>query len=502
MNSEKQLTVLYIEDDQGLARLTKKRLEREGFLIDIVPNGEDGLAALDTRKYSVLLVDYEMPGMNGVEVIRELSRGENPPPVVMVTGNGDERVAIDALKQGASDYIIKDLQMNYLELLPHVIMKVLRKHQLVQEKERMVEALKESEERYRRLIELSMDIILIHRKGKILYINPQGAFFFKASNPQDLAGRSIYAFFHQDSWPLLREKIDEFERVGQRLPWTEVSLMLADGTVLDAELSAVGFRYQGDLAVQVVIRDISEKKKMTWELERARRFESIGILAGGVAHDFNNILAGIMGNVSLAKKYVQRESEGDRMIEEAEKGVKKAKDITFNLLSFARGTVPEKRDLMVRNFMENTAEFAVSGSDVQYLISLPDDLWKVTGDEMQIRHVFHNLIRNAVEAMPRGGTVLISAENAEIDHTVSDSLSRGKYVKFTFTDEGVGISEEDSQKIFDPYFSTKDMGSIKGTGLGLSICYSIVRDHDGHISVSSQKGHGSTFTVYLPAADQ
>lgn len=501
MESQNTLNVLYMEDDEGLAKLTKKRLEREGYDIDITSNGEDGLTASEMRVYDALMVDYEMPGMNGVEVIRKLHIRKDPPPVVMVTGNGDEKVAVEAMKQGATDYIVKDVQMNYLELLPHVILKVIRKRQLMREREHMLEALQESEERYRRLIELSSDIIFIHCKGKIRYINPQGAFLFRATNPVHVTDRSLYGFFHQDTWPLLREKIDGFVQVGERLPWTEARLVLSDGTVLDMEMSAVSFRFQGELAVQVILRDISERRNMEMNRTRLHKLESIGVLAGGIAHDFNNLLAGILGNISLLRRDLQLDRERARRFDEAEKGIKRAKELTFNLLSFSSGGVLSRKDIPVRQVLESSTAHVVQGSDVRTVLSLSGDLWMVHADQVQLEQVFSNIIKNAVEAMPAGGALTISAENVVLRNEGSISLPSGKYVKITIQDEGKGISSEDIEKLFDPYFTTKQMGSEKGTGLGLAICYAIVRDHGGRIVTRSETGKGSSFSVYLPAVD-
>jgi len=501
MQSEKLLNVLYMEDDEGLAKLTKKRLEREGYEIDISSNGEDGLNAAEFRTYDVLMVDYEMPGMDGVEVIRKLLARRNPPPVVMVTGNGDVRVAVEALKQGAADYIIKDIQMNYLELLPHVIMKVIRKRQLVREREQMLEALQESEERYRRLVELSSDVILIHCKGKIRYINPQGAFLFKTTTSAQLMDRSIYGFFHQDSWPLLSDTIDAFEQPGQRLPWTEARLLLADGAAYYMEMGAVSFRFQGELAVQVILRDISERKKMELHRNRLQRFESIGILAGGIAHDFNNLMAGILGNISLVKKDIRPDGEVARRIDEAEKGIKRAKELTYNLLSFSQEGAPSRKSISIAHVLESSAEYVTAGSNVRTIFSLPADLWKINADEHQIGQVFSNVLRNAVEAMPQGGAVTVTAENIFLRRAGKVSLPEGKFVKVTVEDEGKGIRGDDLEKLFDPYYTTKQMGAEKGTGLGLAICYAVVRDHGGHILPWSESGKGSSFSIYLPALD-
>src|ERR1700686_2364277 len=175
--------VLYMEDDPGLSRLLKKHLERRGYSVDIAVDGEEGLKMVDAGHYTVLLVDYSMPFLGGIDVIRELSSKGMPVPVIMVTGEGNESVAVEALKLGASDYIVKDAEMRYLEFLPVVIDRVLSKQQMIKERRRMEDAIRESEERYRKLVELSPDGIAIHAGGKFVFINPAGARMLGASHP-------------------------------------------------------------------------------------------------------------------------------------------------------------------------------------------------------------------------------------------------------------------------------------------------------------------------------
>ena len=245
------------------------------------------------------------------------------------------------------------------------------------------------------------------------------------------------------------------------------------------------------------IRDITEKRRMEEELQKAQKLESIGILAGGIAHDFNNLLTAILGNISLSKLYVP---EGDRAyvkLEEAEKASLRARDLTQQLLTFSRGGAPVKKKISLAGIAREAAMFALSGARTTCRFDIADDLWPVEVDEGQISQVINNLILNADQAMPAGGVVEVRCENALVGADDPFSLPEGRYVVLSISDHGEGIPSEILPRIFDPYFTTKKSGK----GLGLATVYSIVRNHDGHITVTSQPNQGTTFTLYLPCGD-
>ncbi len=253
--------------------------------------------------------------------------------------------------------------------------------------------------------------------------------------------------------------------------------------------------------VVLVFRDVTEKKKMDEELQKMSKLESVGVLAGGIAHDFNNILAAILGNISLARLSVNPEDEKllKRLID-AEQAVMRAKDLTYQLLTFSRGGIPIKKTTTVRKVLKESAKFALTGSDVKCHFSFAPDLFSVDIDEGQIGQVINNLVMNAQQAMPGGGTVTIKARNLTVEHGVMEYgifLEPGNYVRISVRDSGAGIAPEHTGKIFDPYFTTKQ----KGSGLGLATSYSIIKNHDGHITVESKHDSGTTFFIYLKASE-
>ncbi len=245
-------------------------------------------------------------------------------------------------------------------------------------------------------------------------------------------------------------------------------------------------------------RDITEQKKMEGEILKAQRLESLGVLAGGIAHDFNNLLTGIMGNISLAKMYVNQGGKAYTRLQAAEKSCDLTMGLTRQLITFSKGGSPVKKvDSMSRIIMES-AGFVLSGSNVRCDFSLPDDLWSVEVDSGQMNQVINNLIINADQAMPAGGLISVRAENVFLDGDGNLPLPPGRCVHILISDQGVGIPEENLPKIFDPYFTTKR----KGSGLGLASVYSIIRKHGGHVDVESRPGAGTTFHIYLPAMER
>lgn len=245
-----------------------------------------------------------------------------------------------------------------------------------------------------------------------------------------------------------------------------------------------------------IVQDITERKRVEAELLKMQKLSSVGTLAGGIAHDFNNILMGLFGNISLAKTEIPKDHSGFKPLEDAEKSMFRAIRLTKQLLTFAKGGEPVKEDVNLGTLVEEVAQFDLSGSNVMLAHKQPPDLWLANIDKGQIQQVITNLALNAREAMPSGGHLYITFENAEIDNDTSRSLHPGKYVKLSFKDEGSGIDPKIIDRIFDPYFTTKHTGS----GLGLAAAYSIITKHGGHIGVESELGKGTTFTLYLPAS--
>ncbi len=321
--------------------------------------------------------------------------------------------------------------------------------------------------------------------------------------PQEEAvGNPLHQVFHivnEKTHLPVENPVDKVMRMGVVVGLGNDTMLIArDGTerVIADSGSPIRDRNSNIIGIVLVFRDITEKQKMEQELLRTQKLDSLGNLAGGIAHDFNNILTAILSNANLAKMYT-KEDEVTEKLTVIEKATLQAKNLTQQLLTFSRGGAPVKKTTSMRELIMDSATFALRGSNVRCEFDMPDSLWSADVDEGQISQVINNIIMNADEAMPEGGVIKVQAENVVVGED-APPLKEGNYVRISIADSGVGIPRTYVQKIFDPYFTTKQ----KGSGLGLSTCYSIVKRHEGHIDVESELGVGTTFQVYLPGSQK
>jgi two-component system cell cycle sensor histidine kinase/response regulator CckA len=484
-----------MEDDPGLARLLQKILQRRGFVIDIATNGEQGLAMLDASQYELLLVDYHMPFLGGIDVIRILSSKNALPPTIMVTGEGNELIAVEALKLGAADYIVKDTDMKYLDLLPSVIDQVLFRQQLIRDRQKMLETIQASEERYHLLFDRNPIPSMVYdlQTLRFMAVN-EAAVTHYGYTYEEFLSLGISDIYTPEEMPALLNiltRLDQGEK--QSGVWKH---RLKDGSLIEVEITSHSLVLSDIRAHLILANDITEQKMMKENLLRSQKLESLGVLAGGLAHDFNNLLTAILGNISLAKLNATSDEIASRYLEFAEQATLRAQNLTQQLLTFARGGSPVKKPLSPKKLIVDSADFAIRGSKSRCEFNIAPNLRSIEADEGQLGQVVYNLVMNADQAMPEGGMVRVSGENVTLTADNPLLLKPGDYIRISVADRGMGIPKDNLKKIFDPYFTTKD----KGIGLGLATCYSIMKQHDGHITVESIQGAGTTFSLYLPAS--
>ncbi len=366
------------------------------------------------------------------------------------------------------------------------------------------DALAVERERHAAILRLIEEgIIATDVEGKVVLIN-KTAETLTGWSGEEAVGKALSEFFHTINEKTRKPCEDFVERVLKTGGLSGVAhrevLIARDGTkriIINTGVPTYD-RDSNITGVVLAFRDITEKEKMEKDLLRIQKLESIGILASGIAHDFNNLLTAIFGNISLAKMYME---QGDRAFErltEAERASMQAKGLTEQLLAFARGGAPVLKDVAIQQLLKDSVGFVLRGSNVTHELTVPDDLWPVEIDVGQISQVIGNLVINGAQAMPEGGTVKVNAENLFLDTENGLPMQPGTYVKISIADQGIGISWEHLQKVFDPYFTTKQ----EGHGLGLAISNFIIKAHGGHISVESQMGVGTTFFIYLPASPE
>jgi len=338
-------------------------------------------------------------------------------------------------------------------------------------------------------------VIILDRDYRIIRANRAAAEFMKTEQ-EALVHQRCYTLHHgtgesPPSCPCLKT----FE---SKRPSTEEFYEPRFGKYLEVSTSPI-LDDAGEVAAVVhITKDIAWRKKMETEIMRTQKLESLSILAGGIAHDFNNMLTVIMSTTTLAKIYAEDNPNAVVKLQEAEKEIMHARELTNQLLSFARGDAPIKRLSAFQELLRDTMDFSLKGSNVSGEMIIAEDLWAAEIDRIQISQVISNLVINAKQAMPQGGTVVLKAQNVELDEQSGFPVNPGRYVKISVEDTGAGISPEVMPRIFDPFFTTKPMGS----GLGLSLSYSIIGNHGGYIDVKSQPGEGTIFSVFLPASSE
>lgn len=363
----------------------------------------------------------------------------------------------------------------------------------VSARKRTEEALQRSEANFRTVAETSPAFITVYSDSGFLYINSRCETMIGYTHeellkmlPLDL----IHPDYHINALNNYYSRL-----LGDRVEPYEILFRGKDGQDKYGYLYADLIDYEGQAATLAMIVDITGRKKMEEDLLQASKLDSLGILAGGIAHDFNNILTVISGNVSLAKMINSSNDEVTEILSEVEQAALQARDLTQQLLTFSKGGAPIKETSSIKDLLRETTSFVLRGSNVSCTFSIMPELWPVSIDKGQISQVINNLIINADQSMPEGGIIHLTAENIDAGINLPSSLKHGEYIKISIQDHGIGILEKHLNRIFDPYFTTKQ----KGHGLGLATCYSIIKKHDGEISIHSVSGVGTTATIYLPA---
>lgn len=346
-------------------------------------------------------------------------------------------------------------------------------------------------------------VITTDINGKVILINKVAE---KLTNwtQKEAFGKPLIEVFHiinVKTHDRLENPAEKVLKTGEILSFAINTALIARGgnspkRIISHSCAPIRDKSNKIIGVVLVIQDVTDKQKMAEELFKASKLESTGILAGGLAHDFNNLLTGILGNLSLALTYVNPGNQPYNILTEAEDAAIQAKDLTQQLLTFSKGGIPIRKTVSIAELIKNSASFALRGSNVNFIFSVPDNLWSAKIDKGQISQVINNMIINATQAMQEGGTIKIEGKNINLEGADGLSLQKGSYIHISIKDKGSGIPRENLQKIFDPYFTTKR----EGTGLGLATSYSIINKHGGLITVESDLGVGTTFHIYLPAS--
>ena len=383
----------------------------------------------------------------------------------------------------------------FIAMLFYFIRRAKSMAQLLNESKEAEKVLKNSEENLRITLNSIGDaVITTNVEGIITNLNPvaEGLTGWSFTEAEKKPLTDIFQIINEETNEIVQNPVKLVIEARKPVELSNASKLIAKNgnEYLITDSGAPIFDLEGNITgIVVVFRDVTEKHKIEQERLNISKLEAIGLLAGGIAHDFNNLLTGLFGNIELAKKFLSTGHKSQKYIESAERSMEMATSLTKQLLTFSKGGDPMKESLFIGETIIEMAEFSLRGSNVKLQKDVASDLWPVEVDKGQLNQVISNLTINAQQAMPSGGTISISATNIEIE--------KDRYVQITVHDEGEGIPSQLLEKIFDPYFTTKE----KGHGLGLASVYSIVHKHNGLIMVDSIVGQGTDFTVRLLAID-
>jgi len=355
--------------------------------------------------------------------------------------------------------------------------------------------LRESEERYRNLVEsVGEGVIVFDLNKNISFANPAAINIFQTKDNK-LINHNLNEFFDDSNQINLNVQLNKLSTKKEINFEIEIQRPDNEKRLINSTITNNYNKDSEFIGWLAVIRDITRLKQMEADMIKADKLESVGLLASGVSHDFNNILAIILGNVTILKmKLTSLDEKNLKKLDRIETAANRARDLTKQLMSFSKGNAPIKKSISAKNLIYESVDLATSGKPIKAEFSIEDDLWNILADEGQISQVLSNLIINAGHAMPQGGVVQVKAKNVFLSENNIFSLKKGNYVKIQIQDQGIGISKENLKKIFDPYFTTKKTGN----GLGLATAFQIISKHGGKITVESDLGIGTTFFLYLP----
>jgi two-component system, cell cycle sensor histidine kinase and response regulator CckA len=494
--------ILHVEDSERDAELVREVLLAEGLDCEIVrvETRERYIAALETGKFDLIVCDYTLPSFEGGEALEIAAEKWSHIPFLFFSGTIGEEKAVETLKKGAAEYVLKD----NLARLPSAVRRALSEARERAERRKAEEALRASEQRTRALMENAKDAILVTNiQGIVVEVNRAG---------EELFGRPRAQFAACHFFDLLvadeREKVRRrFEAVlaGGAPERQETIALAADGRTVPIEISVSLVEIGGERLMLAIVRDVSERKQLEEQFRQAQKMEAVGRLAGGVAHDFNNLLTVILGYSDVVNNQLAAEHPLRQEIEQIRKAGERAAALTRQLLAFSRTQVLLPQLIDVREVVTDIHKMLrrVIGEDIELLMVCDRKTGRIKADPGQLEQVLMNLAVNARDAMPGGGKLTIETRNAEFgeaDAREHVTAQPGSYVMIAVSDTGAGMDAETKTHIFEPFFTTKEKG--KGTGLGLATVYGIVKQSGGFIQVSSELGHGTAFKIYLPRVEE
>ena len=495
------IDVLLVEDDDIYTHILRGALSKSTpkVAVERCKTLEEATRTLSGRHFDAVLLDLNLPDSVGLETIGRTLRAAPGIPIVVLTATAESELAVSAVQHGAQDYLVKsETDSKYLSrALRYAIERASFQAELIQR-----------EQHFRALIERAHDIvILLAPDGTIKYQSPATERVLGYS-PEELVGSSVLDVLHPEDRGRAAEILATWSPDQEPMSRPPYRVRRKDGEWRYMEALGRSLERRADSPLILNARDVTERvlaeeelRTTEVKLRQAQKMEAIGRLAGGVAHDFNNVLTAIYGYADLLLEDFE---DGDRRrqdVEEIRRLAERAATLTRQLLAFSRQQMLQPQVLDLNNVIERVQEMLARmiGTDVRLCFQPASGLWPVRADRGQIEQVLMNLCANARDAMPEGGSLTIATANREVSAEEAENLpgmKPGRFVALTVADTGVGMPEHVRGHVFEPFFTTKEQG--EGTGLGLATIYGVVKQSGGGIYVDSEEHRGTTFTIYLP----
>ncbi|MFA5072509.1 MAG: response regulator [Nitrospirota bacterium] len=491
------IRLLVFEDHPEDAKLIQELLaqSRAAFAITIFGRLDDGLNAFTSKPFDIILLDLNLQDSKGVETLNKVVADIPDVPIIVIAGIHDETIAIQSISEGAQDYLVKGQFDSSL---------LVRTIQYARERKKVENALQESENRYKSLFASNLDCLYkIDKNSHFIMMNHAGAELFGYRTPEEMIGTSA-----EEIWVDSKERhkfiqVLQHNKMIKSYPFKakkrngEIIYLEASSYVLE-DVQGAYIGHEG------IMRDVTEKRKLEEQLVQSQKIEAIGTLAGGVAHDFNNILTAIIGYTYVVLMKLNKDDPLNYELQQVLAAADRAAMLTQSLLAFSRKQTVHLAPIDISDIISKFGTFVsrLIREDVELHTICAKEELTVMVDRAQIEQALMNLITNAQDAMPRGGRLTIEAKRMQLDGSFILAYGYGKvgeYALISVSDTGIGMDEQTRGKIFEPFFTTKPPG--KGTGLGLAMVYGTVKKHEGFINVYSEPRNGTTFKIYLPLTD-
>ena len=494
--------ILIVDDEPRMCKSLRHLLSGQNYKLNTANSAKEAIEYLNDNVFDLILLDLCLPDMNGYHVMDHISQPNPGALVIVLTGYGSEKLAIEALRRGAYDYIKKPFEPDKLLI---TVRNALNQKKIKRDEELAKAALRESEERLSSFMDAASDCFsLLDSNLNFIEINQKGLELI-GKNKDDVIGKNITEIVPGIQTSGRYKQHLKVIRTG--IPF-EIDELISHPKFGDLHILLKSFKVGEGLGI--IATDITERKraemekeKMRIQLQQAQKIEALGTLAGGIAHDFNNLLMGIQGRASLMSVELDPCHPHLEHINAIEEYIQSAADLTKQLLGFARGGKYEVRPTNINELvLSSSTMFGRTRKEIRIYNKLHNPPPVVEVDRRQIGQVLLNMYVNAWQAMPNGGKLYLETRIVTLDdeYCKPHQTKPGRYVKTSVTDTGIGMDDTIRQRVFDPFFTTKEKS--RGTGLGLASAYGIIKNHGGMISVYSESNRGTTFNIYLPISDK